>query len=248
MLQSLRIQISDGAWRVPQPKANQVLGHTGGAIDAINDKGEAVGASGNCSAASHAVLWQDGVATDLGNLGGTPPGFFEATAINNQSQIVGFSDLPGNTIFHAFFWQNGVIHDLGTLTADAFSFASAINNRGQAVGTSIDLSGAVSRAFLWQNGVMTDLNALVSASSPFLGGAFGINDRGQITGITADFHAFLATPCDEERANNGGCNDGAEGKSTATQQRNVVLPENVRKMLRQRLGRYPKPSLEAPTD
>jgi hypothetical protein len=78
--------------------------------------------------------------------------------------------------------------------------------------------------------------------------AIGINDRGQITGFTADIHAYLATPCDEEHANNGGCNDGAEGKSTATQRPNVFLPENVRKMLRQRLGRYPKPSREAPTD
>ena len=38
---------------------------------AINYWGQAAGYSGNCTTAFHALLWQDGMVTDLGNLGGT---------------------------------------------------------------------------------------------------------------------------------------------------------------------------------
>jgi probable HAF family extracellular repeat protein len=37
---------------------------------AINDRGQAVGWSGICRMPLHAVLWQDGILTDLGTLGG----------------------------------------------------------------------------------------------------------------------------------------------------------------------------------
>ena len=55
-------------------------GDPNGAAFSINDSGQAVGISGPCSAFnpnlglylvdSHALLWQDGTVTDLGNLGG----------------------------------------------------------------------------------------------------------------------------------------------------------------------------------
>ncbi len=77
----------------------------------INDRGEAAGASGNCTTEGfHALLWQEGSVTDLGNLGGTMGNI--AIDINNQGQIVGRSNLPGDTTFHAFLWQNGVMTDL----------------------------------------------------------------------------------------------------------------------------------------
>jgi probable HAF family extracellular repeat protein len=38
---------------------------------AINDRGQVIGVSGNCTTAFHAVLWQNDTVTDLGNLGGT---------------------------------------------------------------------------------------------------------------------------------------------------------------------------------
>jgi probable HAF family extracellular repeat protein len=175
------------------------------------------------------VFWEEGAAIDLGNLGGTF--FFEATAINNETQVVGFSDLPGDTMFHAFLWQDGLMHDLGALSGDSVSFASAINNRSQIVGTScLDAFFTNCGAFLWQNGTMLDLNNLISGSNLFLVQAIGINDRGQIAGFTADFHAFLATPRNGDTA--------GESAKPATQRKNVVLPENVRKMLRLRVGRY----------
>lgn len=107
----------------PKPGQIRVLkpptGDTVGFAIWINDKGQAVGASGTCdntilppalAAGSHAVLWEtDGSAVDLGNLGGTIntalPGVGNiALYVNNQSQVVGVSALPGNMNAHAFLW------------------------------------------------------------------------------------------------------------------------------------------------
>jgi probable HAF family extracellular repeat protein len=113
-------------------------GDPDGAALGINDNGLAVGYSGNCGVFGvplHALLWQNGTATDLGNLGGTMNNL--ATDINNQGQVVGQSDLSGDTTFHAFLWQNGgPMADLGTLPGDFSSFAAAINSKGQVVGFS----------------------------------------------------------------------------------------------------------------
>lgn len=156
----------------------------GGAIG-INDSGQAVGTSGTCGPVSpaigaHALLWKDGVAIYLGSLGGAIDNL--AYAINNQGQVVGASDLPGDTTTHAFFWQNGTMIDLGTLPGDFSRVAFSINNNAQVVGQSCDVNGNC-RAFLWQKGVMTDLNTLISAdSSLYLLTANDINDHGEIVG------------------------------------------------------------------
>jgi probable HAF family extracellular repeat protein len=181
-------------------------GDTTSAATAINDKGQAVGISGICDravgrfSAAHAVLWQDGTVTDIGNLGGVA--WNTPTAINHQGQVVGFSDLPGDESgapnFHAFLWtKSGGIQDLGTLPGDVYSLAFGINDRGQVVGQSIGAGG--SRAFLWQNGVMTDLNTLVPPGSLYLVYANDINASGEIAGgafdeNTGESPAFLATP------------------------------------------------------
>ena len=95
------------------------------------------------------------------------------------------------------------------------------------------------RGFLWQNGVMTDLNTLTPPSSPlFILEAFAINDRGQIAGWGAllsngQTRGFLLTPCDEEHANDEGCE---EGENATGERPKVVVPENVREQLRQRRG------------
>lgn len=208
---------------------------------AINDIGQAVGSSGSCTMAQqHALLWQNGRATDLGNLGGTIHNLAED--INNQGQVVGISGLPANTdlSFHAFLWHNGVMTDLGTLPGDVASAADGINSKGQVVGGSLDTNGN-ERAFLWQNGVMTDLNTLIPADSPlFLIEATGnINSHGQIAGFalqtsTDEIHAFLATPSNGFAASEN-TTPAARGESSRSPK--VVLPENVRKVLRQRLAR-----------
>ncbi len=204
---------------------------------AINDRGQVVGQSFNCTGAvSHALLWQNGTATDLGNLGGMM--FNSGIEINNQGQVVGFSDLPGDTTGHAFLWtKDSGIQDLGTLPGDFSSIALAINQKSQVAGFSCDISGNC-RAFLWQNGVMTDLNTLIPAGSPlFLVWAVGINSRGEIVGLgfqpsTGEVHAFLATPSNGD-AGSESAMPATPGESS--ERPKIVLPENVRKLLQQRL-------------
>lgn len=192
----------------------------------INDWGQATGWSGTCTQRLHALLWQNGTAIDLGNLGGTIDiGTFD---INNRVQVVGYSYLPDNTTEHAFLWQKrtGMI-DLGTLPEDVSSAGASINSKGQVVGGSVDASEN-ERAFLWQNGVMTDLNTLIPPDSPlYLLEADGINDWGRIEGYalnmsTGEVHVFLATPTTTYGA--------------SSEKPKVILPENVRKLVRQRRG------------
>ncbi len=180
------------------------------AATAINDRGQVVGISGTCYkavgalSAKHAVLWENGSAIDIGNLGGAA--WNTPAAINNRGEVAGFSDLPGDDPnhpnFHAFRWtRRGGIEDLGTLPGDRLSLAFGINEGGQVVGQSIGGSG--SRAFLWENGVMVDLNALVPPGSPFLIYANDVNDAGRIVGqaydrSTGEFFSFVAVPIGHE--------------------------------------------------
>jgi len=210
-------------------------GDTAGFAQAINDSGHVTGSTGLCYP-SRAVLWKDGTVIDLGSLGGSTNNF--SFDINNRDQVVGDSDLAGDTVQHAFLWtkKNGM-QDLGTLPDDTWSSTESINNKGQVVGVSY-VPNVSSSAFLWQNGVMTDLNTLTCPGSIFLANALGISDEGQIIGdtVTPDgqVHAYLATPTDD------GCH--GEAASPAEQAGTSVSPrismlENVRNLLRQRLGR-----------
>jgi probable HAF family extracellular repeat protein len=180
---------------------------------AINDSGQVVGASGTCAPFSiftglymqplHALLWETGTVTDLGSLGGTGQGNgIIPHGINNQGQVVGYSDLKGNANFHSFLWARGTgMQDLGTLTGDVNSLATAINDAGGVVGVSLD-ANFNPRAFLWQNGTMTDLNTLIPANSPLLLMlACAISSSGQIVGFAVtsagEAHGYLLTPVGE---------------------------------------------------
>ena len=170
----------------------------------INNQGQAVGYSGTCTAANYAVLWENGTATPLPDLG--DPGAI-AYAINSHGQIVGQAVNSNGTALAAL-WQNNTVTSLGgLLPGDVASFATSINNRGQAVGSSFNSNNSWSHGLIWQNGVTTDLNTLFPASSHlFVISASNINESGQIAGMAVDMvgphagnivHAFLATPVDE---------------------------------------------------
>jgi probable HAF family extracellular repeat protein len=131
---------------------------------------------------------------------------------NNRRQVVGQSDLPGDTTHHAFLWtQEGGMQDLGTLNGQPVSLAFGINNQTQIVGIFEDFAGDNTTGFLWQDGVMTDLNTLIPPrSSLFIKEPVGINDREEIVGfgLLADGvtqRGFLLTPCDEHHPGVAGC-------------------------------------------
>jgi len=169
----------------------------------INDHGQAVGDSGNCTGTIlHAVSWKNGIATAL-------PDFKTgavAQGINNQGQIVGTVGSADNTTQYGALWQNGTLTNLGLLPGDFGGLASGINSKGQVVGSNFDSAFNWSHGFIWQNGVMTDLNTLIPASANlFVTMANKINERGQISGMAivlsgpdaGNIHAFLATPANQ---------------------------------------------------
>jgi probable HAF family extracellular repeat protein len=186
-------------------------GDPDGVAQQINDNGEVVGGSGTCAAFNpnflynlvpvHALLWEKGQATDLGNLGGETgqAGGNIAYDINNQGQVVGNSDLRGDKTYHAFLWTRGTgMQDLGTLSGDVASVGISLNDAGSVVGLSLD-ANFNPRAFLWEKGLMTDLNTLVAGDSPlYLVSGCSINSLGEITGLgltrTGEIHTYLATP------------------------------------------------------
>jgi probable HAF family extracellular repeat protein len=216
-----------------------------GAAIAANDNDEIVGATGMCGSGPgigpifvHAVLWKNYLPTNLGNLGGAFNNV--AYAINNRAQVVGASDLAGDNAAHAFLWQDGLMSDLETLPGDVLSVAFGINDRGQVVGQSCDVNSNC-RAFLWQNGVMTDLNTLTAGSGSALSlmVATDINSRAEIVGTgmnqSGEPFAFLAIPCDNEHAEDEGCQESAQ-TTFGSQRLRIAVPENVREQSQRQSG------------
>ena len=187
-------------------------GDSDGVAAQVNDKGQVVGASGTCGSfnpntglylvENHALLWENGVATDLGNLGGEGGlAGNHACALNNHGQVVGHSDLPNDASFHGFLWTRETgMKDLGTLSGDFASLALGINDGGVVVGASIGPAFSTFRAVLWEKGTVTDLNTLVDANPKnlYLVQGESINSRGEIIGLAVDGaalpHGFLAIP------------------------------------------------------
>jgi probable HAF family extracellular repeat protein len=173
----------------------------------INDRSQAVGYSGTCTTATHAVMWKDGTAFLLQDLGGTGSNF--GYAINYRGQIAGQVGSADGTTFSAAVWLNGAdgaVTNIGVLPGDFAAFATGINGRGQVVGNNFDSNFNWSHGFIWQDGVLTDLNALIPADSNlFIISASNINEAGQISGMgtvlkgphAGNIHAYLLTPTNE---------------------------------------------------
>ena len=176
---------------------------------AINDHGQVAGASGVCSTFNvinglyfspvHALLWDHGNVINLGSLGGSFGN--QAHGMNNRGEVVGASDLAGDSVFHGFVWsQSTGMRDISPVEGDKYSVALAINDRGVVSGVSIDATFTTLHAFVVVDGVPTDLNTLIPADSTLqLQTACGINSRGEITGLaveksTGQYRGYLATP------------------------------------------------------
>jgi probable HAF family extracellular repeat protein len=138
---------------------------------------------GAMAQAGAAVMYR---VVDLGTLGGS---YSVAYGINDLGQVVGGSQLPGNTAGHAFRTApnqgvNPATDDLGTL-GGTHSGAYAINNLGQVAGSShvLTASGVATHAFRTApnqpiNPATDDLGTLGGSTSR----ARGINDAGQVVG------------------------------------------------------------------
>lgn len=148
----------------------------------MNEHGQVVG-----NAATRAVLYSEGVLTDI-----TPPGGQTAVAydINDHGQVAGevfFCDIVegvcvvGRT--RGFVYDRGTFRLIGTL-GGRDSRALGINNAGHVTGYSNvagpapEVSGDT-HAFVDRGGVLEDIGARIS---PHTSLAARINDAGQVTG------------------------------------------------------------------
>ena len=219
-------------------------GDTSGAATAINNKGQIVGISGICDqavgrrSAKHALLWDGGTFTDLGNLGAEL--WITPMAINQSGDIVGFGatsadDLNGDFL-RAFFWnrKTGMTKiDPLPVAGHVLSQANGLNEQDQVVGISCTVDGDC-LGFLWAKGVMTNLADpnVVPGFNGVIINAQDINDDGEITGRafdpdTGEIKTFIAVPI---------LDSAVKTSSQLKTQAKVTLPESVKKILRQQRG------------
>jgi probable HAF family extracellular repeat protein len=191
------------------------LGGNNGLANQINSTGQTVGMAekdkpdSTCPSGGpqklefKPVAWQYGTARELPTYAGDPDG--NAHAINDSGQAAGGSGVCAafNPIWltnlqplHALLWESGKVVDLGNLGGTGHGdgiMALDLNNHGQAIGSS-DLPGDASfHAFLWTR--ETGMQDLGTVQGDVDSAAIGINDIGQIVGVSldADFNprAFL---------------------------------------------------------
>ena len=178
----------------------QTLGGPDSTAWIINDCGEVAGWSftsfvANPSSGVPTVdpfFWspEDEKMIDLGSLGGT---YGSTSWLNNRGQVVGASNLAGDTTEHPFIWSrwNGM-QDLGTL-GGTFGHPDSINDEGDVVGFSFLQGDAVGHAFLWRDGAMTDLGTI---GTDLDSEGYSINSQVQVAGTSftfgqGDLHGFL---------------------------------------------------------
>lgn len=159
-------------------------GRKSSTANAINERGQVVGASG------HGFLWEKGRMTDLGAIP-SPAENTESKAfgINRKGQVVGSMGgyfLLSMTGLHeagAFLWEDGQIHQLGGKKDWSTFEAFDINDRGWVVGS----DGY--RGFLWRYGRFKTIYPLSKRPSGNATKATAINSRGQIAGGTTVYQA-----------------------------------------------------------
>ncbi len=157
---------------------------------AINASGAVVGFSSlTGNKATHAILWNGAIKTDLGTLGGTHSAAFD---INSLGDIVGSSTTTLDAAQHAFLWQANATPKMKDLTTlgGSFSEAKGISSAGDIVGYSFTAGNAAQKAFLWQSGLgIQDLNTLID---PVIDAATQTNwDLIEATAVSEDGHYIV---------------------------------------------------------
>ena len=191
------------------PNDFAILGTLGGDYSSasdINDLGQITGISftakeflpmPTAGPFDEAFLYENGQMFGIGGLGGLVSYGY---AINDLSQIVGFSSLA-NDEQHAFVWVKvDGMRDLGTPGLQ--SFASHINNQGTIIGLVEVTPGNLRTAIFDETSGYRLLEDLIPTNSGWgaLGYATDINDLGQIVGsgvFNGQNRAFLLTPTPE---------------------------------------------------
>jgi probable HAF family extracellular repeat protein len=172
-------------WLSPA-SAPENLGAFGREAGGINLAGQILGtmpvaATSEYDATTHGFLWENGVITDLGDLGGRQS---QAFRINSAGDMIGYSrviPLP-NGRTRAVVWKAGVITELPMLpggTHDAF--ARGINDAGVIVGQSPNAAGQA-HAVRWVPAASEPSGYRIEDLGLGYSVARAINNNGEIVG------------------------------------------------------------------
>ena len=188
-------------WRSGVMNKLSTFGGNNGYATAANAHGEVVGWAENklhdSTCVAPQVLQFEAAAWDSsGQIRVLPPFSKDldgaATAVNDAGDVAGISGICQNSVGdlsakHAVLWHRGFTIDIGNLGGSAWNTPAAINSSGEVVGFS-DLRGDQHGAnpnfhgFLWtRNDGIHDLGVL---PGDVISEALGVNDKGQIVGIS----------------------------------------------------------------
>ncbi len=148
---------------------------------AVNATAEVTGAAGNNNSnLSDVFLYNDGMMTSLGTLGGNSG---IGNGINASGQVAGYSQNASQT-YRAFLSTGTTLSDIGDLGGGS-AVAYALNDLGQVVGSAVTANGE-NHPFLYTDGKMIDLGTLGSGNNDWWNSAQGINNSGVVTGTSYD--------------------------------------------------------------
>lgn len=130
------------------------LGTVTGNANGINNKGQVVGYHRpSAGSQNRAVLWEGGVAIDLGVLPGIPGGTYShAGAISEPGLVVGMSGVPAGYPYYGFLYEGETMIQLPALGTGIMAQAQDVNPRGQIVGWSTTTPpwNSTTHATLWE--------------------------------------------------------------------------------------------------
>jgi len=162
--------------------------YTTSGAKAINASGEITGWAEDPATGNSVVMkWSAGVMTNLGTLGGNSG---VGLGIDAKGDIAGYS--TNATTYRAFLYTGKKLKNIGDL-GGGYADAYAINRAGDIAGSSPGANGNVD-PFLYRrkDRTMIDLGNLGSVTPSEWNAALGINDHGELTGISWDGDVFLA--------------------------------------------------------
>jgi uncharacterized membrane protein len=164
-------------------------------VRGLNNRGEVVGQR-NSPDGQSAVLWSDGVSTDLRSVINPAANYIEATGINDRSQVAGFYLAPDTGVFRGFLLDRGEVTEVEGPPGAAGVFLGTLNDREQILGSAYYADGSEA-SFIYEDGSLRLLDPSFSpvdlnVSGTLAGTQFSESRRaaiwrdGVITPIAAD--------------------------------------------------------------
>jgi probable HAF family extracellular repeat protein len=185
---------------------------------AINEPGRIAGWVTTDAGKRRAALWDKGVVTDLGTLGGDESW---ALALSNSGVVVGAA-LTATGEQHAFSWKAGEMEDLRLLPGSVSTEAVALNEAGRVTGVAAGPTFRDSRGFFWDHGVLQDIGTLGGPRTL----VFDMNRRSMIVGqsmATSSPQTDQAFVWQDDALVNLHAGTGAFSQAAAINDRGVVV-------------------------